>query len=165
MNIYLQAAGAAIFTVGSFCGLEIPTADASSPLHARVLIQAERALTHGKPERAIALLSTKVDSLRLHEQRARGYALLCKAHFQKEAFTEAERACDAAVQEEEEDAHWSHLNNRGVMRLLLGRLDEAEADFESALREKPKAKGVHTNKAILEKQQAVVDLESAIALK
>lgn len=151
MNMYLQLAGAVAITLASFCGLDIPTANAANEIQPRVLIQAERALTRGKPQVAIELVTPRVEHFALREQRARGYALLCKAYFQLEAFAQAEQACDSAVYAGEEGANWSHLNNRGVMRMLLGRLGEAAEDFKSALHEKPKNRDVLRNRALLER--------------
>ena len=84
----------------------------------------------GEADRAIELLIAKVDDLQRPNLRSKGHALLCKAQYQKQGYVLAEEHCDKAVNLG--SPSWSNLNNRGVMRFLLGRYDEALTDFTQA---------------------------------
>jgi len=120
-------------------------ADAIEHYRPTLLIKAERALERGNPDRALSLLEGKVDALRRDIYRADGNALVCRARYEKGDYTGAERACDEAVQLGGGPQAWSHLNNRGVMRLLQGRAEDALADFEAAAVLNPMASSVHRN--------------------
>jgi len=112
------------------------------------LLKAEWALERGNPDRALALLDSRKAELRRWRAEADASALACRAWYDKGDFERAEQACDQAVQQGGGAAAWSHLNNRGVMRLLLGRTDEAIADFHEAASRNPSARPVHRNLAI-----------------
>ena len=96
----------------------------------KILVKAERSVTRGQSERVIELLGSKMDDLRRPEQKSTGYGFLCLAHYQKEDYVSAEKFCDKAVTTG--SPNWSHLNNRGVMRVKLERYDEALVDFRKA---------------------------------
>ncbi|MDZ7785173.1 MAG: tetratricopeptide repeat protein [Halioglobus sp.] len=110
-----------------------------------VLIKAERALERGNPERALSLLEGNLEGLRRDAYRADGNALVCRARYEKGDYAAAEQACDTAVRLGSGPQVWSHLNNRGVMRLLLGRVEEALQDFEAAADLNPQAWSIHRN--------------------
>ncbi|MFT6288581.1 MAG: hypothetical protein ACJA09_003344 [Alcanivorax sp.] len=95
-----------------------------------ILIKAERSVARGQSDRVIQLLGGKVDDLSRPEQKSAGYGFLCVAHYQKEDYVSAEKFCDKAATTGSPD--WSHLNNRGVMRVKLERYDEALVDFRKA---------------------------------
>jgi len=129
-------------------------ADALDHYQPAPLVKAERALERGDATRALGLLDGRVDTLRAGVERAQGHALVCRARFARGEFDLAERACDAAVEEGGGAAAWSHLNNRGVMRLLLGRSEEALADFHAAERLNPAAGSVRRNIAAARRHPA-----------
>ena len=109
------------------------TAHASTTVYnpePKVLSKAERNVARGKPDRAISLLSARVDDLKRPKHRAKGYELLCTAYYQKHDYVSAEMYCDKAATTG--SPSWSHLNNRGVMRFQLGQFDEALTDFRHA---------------------------------
>jgi tetratricopeptide (TPR) repeat protein len=93
--------------------------------------KAELMLSRSELDSAIELLGTKVDSFQRRDIKAKGHALLCNAHYQKQDFVIAEEHCDQAVILG--DGNWSNLNNRGVMRFMLGRYEESLVDFKRAL--------------------------------
>ena len=95
-----------------------------------VLKKAERMVSQGEADRAIELLTAKVDDLQRPNLQSRGHALLCRAQYQKQDYALAEEHCDKAVNLG--SPNWSNLNNRGVMRFLLGRYNEALTDFTQA---------------------------------
>ncbi len=72
-------------------------------------------------------------------------ALECRAHFDRRDFEAAERACDTAVARGHHQDMWSHFNNRGAVRLMLGRHDEALADFRKATRLNPDSRDARRN--------------------
>jgi Flp pilus assembly protein TadD len=87
-------------------------------------------VSRGETDRAIELLIANVDDLQRPNLRSKGHALLCKAQYQKQDYVLAEEHCDKAVNLG--SPNWSNLNNRGVMRFLLGRYQEALTDFTQA---------------------------------
>jgi hypothetical protein len=97
-----------------------------------ILVKAERSVARGQSDRVIQLLGGKVDDLSRPEQKSAGYGFLCVAHYQKEDYVSAEKFCDKAVTTGTGSPNWSHLNNRGVMRVKLERYDEALVDFRKA---------------------------------
>jgi tetratricopeptide (TPR) repeat protein len=94
-----------------------------------VVRQAQRALQHGNPDHALALLENRGAELRRWHAEAQGNALICRAWFQKGDYARAEQACDLAVRAAG-DTNGEYMYNRAVMRLLLGRIDEAVADLK-----------------------------------
>ena len=108
-------------------------ASASTPVYHQepiVLKKAERMVSRGEADRAIELLGAKAADLQRPNLRSKGHALLCKAQYQKQDYVLAEEHCDKAVNLG--SPNWSDLNNRGVMRFLLGRYKEALTDFNQA---------------------------------
>ena len=106
---------------------------ASTPVYNHVpkmLVNAERSVARGQSDRVIQLLGNEVENLRRPEMQSTGYGFLCLAHYQKEDYVSAEKFCDKAATTGA--PNWSHLNNRGVMRVKLERYDEALVDFKSA---------------------------------
>lgn len=95
-----------------------------------VVLKAQRAVEKGHPERALDLLAGRIDSLPFPAGQAHAHALICQAHYQKQDYLSAEKSCDVAANTGRPS--WSHLNNRGVMRFMLGRYDEALTDFRQA---------------------------------
>jgi len=95
-----------------------------------VLKTAERALRNQDPNRAMDLLKGRIDGMRHEVARAQAHALMCKAHYQASDYVSAERSCDLAVTTGH--PNWSHFNNRGVMRFMLKRYEEALNDFSRA---------------------------------
>ena len=105
------------------------SADTLGVYQPTVVRQAQWALQRDNPDHALALLAHRGAQLRRWRAEAQGNALVCQAYFQKGEYLRAERACDLAVRT---DSHASeqYLYNRAVMRLLLGRIDEAVADLK-----------------------------------
>jgi len=96
------------------------------------LSKAERALDAGNVDRTVALLSDRVSHFNRAASRSRGHSLMCLAHFKKQDFAAAELACHQALSNSGSADRAGHLNNRGVMRLMLGKYEEALVDFEAA---------------------------------
>ena len=96
-----------------------------------VLRKAEAALQHGYPDHALALLRGRGAELRRWQAVAQGNDLMCRAYFEKGDYASAEQACDEAVLAGGESA-WTYVYRRGVMRLLLGRVDEGVLDLRRA---------------------------------
>lgn len=120
-------------------------ADAIEHYRPNLLTKAERALERGRPDQALSLLGSRVDSFTHATYQAQGYSLICRAWYEKGDYHKAERACDIAVQLDSGTLAWSHLNNRGVMRLLVGNTGDAVSDFHAAARRNPTAWAVHRN--------------------
>ncbi|MDX1735160.1 MAG: tetratricopeptide repeat protein [Halioglobus sp.] len=116
-----------------------------------VLERAERALERDDPAGAVALLQDRVVDLRRTSYRSDAYGILCRAHYQLGEYVQAEQACDLALDSGGKAIAWSHLNNRGVMRMAQGRLEEAIADFHAAQRINPRARSVRSNLAMAER--------------
>ncbi len=95
-----------------------------------VLVQAQRAVEKGKPKRALDLLAGRIEALRAADHRAQAHALVCQARYQQRDYAGAEKSCDIAVSTG--TPNWSDVNNRGVMRFLLGRYHDALTDFRHA---------------------------------
>jgi tetratricopeptide (TPR) repeat protein len=106
-------------------------ADALGQYQPTILRKAELALQHGYPDHALALLRGRGAELRRWRAEAQGSALMCRAYFEQGDYASAERACNEAVLAGGESA-WSYVYHRGVMRLLLGRIDEGVADLRRA---------------------------------
>ena len=112
-----------------------------------VLRKAELALQHGLPDHALALLEGRAAELRQWRAQAQGSDLMCRAYFDKGDYASAERACDAAVLAGGESA-WRYVYHRGVMRLLLGRVDEGVSDLRRAASMGPPTGAFAANLAI-----------------
>ena len=106
-------------------------ADTLGQYQPTVLRKAELALQHGYPDRALALLQGRDAELRRWRAVAVGSDVMCRAYFAKGEYANAERACDTAVLAGGESV-LSHVYRRGVMRLLLGRVEEGVADLRRA---------------------------------
>ncbi len=72
-------------------------AEALSRHQPQALIQAERALEQGQPERALSLLHRQRAILRHSKFRSQGEALACQAYIQMQDFQKAARVCDEVV--------------------------------------------------------------------
>jgi hypothetical protein len=72
-------------------------ADVLSDYKPQGLIQAERAIEQGKSERALKILHRQRAILSHDKYLAERQALSCQAYFQQQDYTNAERACGAAV--------------------------------------------------------------------
>lgn len=103
-------------------------ADTLGVYQAPAVRQAQWALQQGNPEHALALLAKRDGELRRWHAQAQGNTLICQAYFQTGDYARAEQACDLAVRASGE-GNAQYLHNRAVMRLLLGRVDEAIADL------------------------------------
>jgi len=107
------------------------SADTLDHYQPTALRKAEAALQHGYPERALALLQGRGTEMRRWRTEAAASDLMCRAYFENGDYTKAERACDRAVAASgNSDANYVY--HRGVMRLLLGRVDEGIADLRRA---------------------------------
>ena len=106
-------------------------ADTLGQYQPTVLRKAELALQHGHPEHAISLLHGRDGELRRWGAVAEGHGLMCRAYFAEGDYANAEHACDQAVLASGE-REWSYVYHRGVMRLLLGRVDEGVSDLRRA---------------------------------
>lgn len=107
--------------------------------------KAEQALEQQQPEKALALLTGRLNGLRHTSYKAAGYDLVCRAHYQLGDYATAEEACSRAVSLGGGASAWSYVNNRGVMRLVQGKVQEALTDFEQAASLNPKAISVRKN--------------------
>ena len=125
-------------------------ADTFGDYQPTILRKAELALQHGHPDHALALLRGRGAELRRWRAEAQGSDLMCRAYFEKGEYASAERACDKAVLAGGEAA-WSYLYHRGVMRLLLGRVDEGVADLRRAASMGPSTGTVAAHLAIAER--------------
>jgi len=105
-------------------------ADGPGQYQPPVVRQAQWALQHGNPDQALALLENRGAALRRWHAEAQGHGLVCQAWFQKGDYAQAEQACDLAVRTAGAD-DGQYLYNRAVMRLLLGRIDEAVVDLKN----------------------------------
>ncbi len=104
-------------------------ADTLGAYQPTVVRQAQWALQQGNHDHALALLTQRGAELRRWRAEAQGNGLMCQAWFQKGDYVRAEHACDLAVRTAGEP-NGQYLYNRAVMRLLLGRIDEAVADLK-----------------------------------
>ena len=107
------------------------------------LVVAERAIDRGNADRAIELLSGRLDTLRYDHQVARAASVLCRAHHEKAQAELALEACNTAI--ETRAANWSDFNNRGVAHFRLGNFEAAIADFRQAERMRPRDPDVRAN--------------------
>jgi hypothetical protein len=114
------------------------------------LRKAEAALQNGHADHALALLQGRGAELRRWRAVAQGYDLMCRAWFEKGDYASAERACDAAVLAGGDSA-WTYVYHRGVMRLLLGRVDEGVSDLRRAASMGPPTGEVAAHLAIAER--------------
>jgi tetratricopeptide (TPR) repeat protein len=105
-------------------------ADTLGDYQPTVVRQAQWALQQGNHDHALALLAHRGAELRRWRAEAQGNGLICQAWFQKGDYVQAEQACDLAVRAAGDNGQY--LYNRAVMRLLLGRIDEAVADLKMA---------------------------------
>ena len=118
-----------------------------------VLFKAERALDRGNPDRAVELMRGSISESRRRGVKSDVNSILCRAYYQQGDFSLAEQACTQALELGAAGVAWSNFNNRGVMRLLQGRYEEAIADLRSARRSNPAAKAVRRNLQLAEKAQ------------
>jgi hypothetical protein len=125
-------------------------ADTFGDYQPTVLRKAELALQHGHPDHVLALLRGRGAELRRWRAEAQGSDLMCRAYFTQGDYVSAERACDAAVLAGGESA-WSYLYHRGVMRLLLGRVEEGVLDLRRAASMGPSTGAVAAHLAIAER--------------
>ncbi|GAB5451609.1 MAG: hypothetical protein Hals2KO_19370 [Halioglobus sp.] len=126
-------------------------ADTGAGTQPAVLERAERALQKQQPERALALLSDQAETALRADVRSDAWGLICRAYFQQGDYESAELACTAALEEGDSLLAWSHLNNRGVMRMAQRRFDAAIEDFHAAMRINPRASSVRRNLAMAER--------------
>lgn len=106
-------------------------ADTPANYQPTALRKAEIALQHGHPDRALALLEGRQTEMRRWGAQAEANGLMCRAWFEKGEYSNAERACDAAVAASG-GVDAEYVYHRGVMRLLLGRIDEGIVDLRRA---------------------------------
>lgn len=109
---------------------ERASADTFGAYQPTVVRQVQWALQRGNPDHALALLEKRGALLRRWHAEAQGSSLACQAWFQKGDYVRAEQACDLAVRTADE-ANGQYLYDRAVMRLLLGRIDEAVVDLKT----------------------------------
>jgi tetratricopeptide (TPR) repeat protein len=137
-------------------------ADAIDHYQPGVLAKANRALQQGNSDRALALLEDRVADMRKSSNQAEGYGLICRAYFQQRDFQVAEQNCDKAVTIGGGASAWNYLNNRGVMRLLLDRPDDALADFRKAAAMNPTERSVRRNMSLAENAQRAQRVAQAL---
>jgi hypothetical protein len=104
------------------------SADTLGNYQPTALRMAEVALQHGYPDHALALLQGRSTEMRRWRVEAQANDVMCRAWFEKGDYTKAEHACNEAVLAAGESA-WNYVYHRGVMRLLLGRVDEGIVDL------------------------------------
>lgn len=107
------------------------------------LVQAEYAVESGDAAGAVALLQKRYKRLRAPADRIRGYAVLCRAYLQQDKLQRASAFCVRATRMDE--ATWSDFNNRGVVELRLGKLEQALVSFERAGSLNPQSQPVKSN--------------------
>ncbi len=113
-----------------------------------VLLKAERAIENSNPDRVLSLLEGRITELHQASFQAEGHDLICQAYRDKGEYAKAEQACNEAVNLDGSALNWSYLNNRGVMRLLLGRNDAALEDFRQAAVINPNSRKVRRNMSV-----------------
>jgi len=106
-------------------------ADTLGDYQPTALRKAEAALQNGHPDHALALLQGRESEIRRWRVEAQANDLMCRAWFEKGDYTKAEHTCNEAVLAAGDSA-WNYVYHRGVMRLLLGRVDEGIADLRRA---------------------------------
>ncbi|MEM9255840.1 MAG: tetratricopeptide repeat protein [Pseudomonadota bacterium] len=151
---------AVTFTIGTLWHARA-VADVAEHYQPPVLQKAERALLRGDPGKAMAMLEESEDSLRRVRERASAQGLICRAFYMQGDVDRAEVACDSAVRLGGNAPNSSHLNNRGIMRLAQGRLDEALDDFQRAALIDPRDRDIRTNLVLV--KQAQEELRTAVA--
>lgn len=125
----MMIASIAVITMAALLWQARATAQTLGEYQPPVVRQAQWALQRENPERALALLESRTAELRRWRAQAQGEALVCQAYFQIGDYTRAEQACDRAfLATGEENAQYLH--NRGVMRLLLGRVIDGVTDLK-----------------------------------
>lgn len=132
-------------------------ADVLSHYQPHALVKAERALEQGDPDLALQYLHRQRAILGHERYAAASASITCRALFQKQDFGAAEAACNTAVERGNYEAMWSHLNNRGAVRLMLGKYDEALVDLRRASRLNPASRDASRNLRLakrLQRQQA-----------
>tara|TARA_R110002049_G_scaffold7808_10_gene44113 strand:+ start:3117 stop:3557 length:441 start_codon:yes stop_codon:yes gene_type:complete len=125
----MMIASIAVIAMAALLWQARATAQTLGEFQPPVIRQAQWALQHESPERALALLESRSAELRRWRAQAKGNALVCQAYFQTGDYARAEQACDLAFRAAGE-TNGQYLYNRGVMRLLLGRVDEGVADLK-----------------------------------
>ena len=144
-RLALATGALAIALASTVCMSTNAHADALSHYEPQTFAMAEKALERGNPDRALKLLHSQRAMLSHNKHVGRTEALVCRAQFEKRDFAAAEHACNVAVQRGRHQDMWSHLNNRGAVRLILGRYDEALADFRKATRLNPDSRDARQN--------------------
>lgn len=129
-----------VLALAGAIGLQAPAASADIAFSPALglAIEGERALNSGDYVRSIELNRRAMESLELTPLTT-SYVLnnLCVAYAQIELFHEAIEHCEQALKMDPRD--WRFLNNRGNAYMGLGKLDEAIADYRSALEIRPKS--------------------------
>lgn len=142
INICVLASVIGVFWSG------LANADLRTQYQPPVLLEAERALEGSNPDRALTLLEGSIAELHQATFQAEGHDLICQAYRDKGEYSKAEQACNEAVNLGGSALNWSYLNNRGVMRLLLGRNDAALEDFRQAAVINPNSRKVRKNMSV-----------------
>lgn len=104
----------------------------------------------GDIEEAKKALSRALETNLTVRQRANTHNSLCVANIKEEAWDEAMKHCNAAINLTR--TNWRFFNNRGNVYLGLGQLDLAMENYQRGLRIAPKSKALETNIAILEQK-------------
>ena len=141
----LTAGGLVLAIASTVCMSMAAKADVLSHYEPKSLVRAEKALEQGKPDLALRLLHKQRAIVRVDKHLARSESLTCRAYFQKGEYEAAEPACNTAVERGSKADMWSHLNNRGAVRLALGQHAEAEADFRRAALLNPASRAAKRN--------------------
>lgn len=116
----------------------LAAADTLGEFQPTIVRQAQWALQNGNHDHALALLAHRGAELRRWRAEAQGNGLMCQAWFQKGDYARAEQSCDLAVRAAGESSG-QYLYNRALMRLLLGRIDEAVMDLRRVAMMNPQA--------------------------
>lgn len=144
-RLALATGALAIALASTVCLSTNARADVLAHYEPQAFTRAAAALERGNPDRALQELHRQRAIVNHDRYAARKEALVCRAQFEKRNFEAAERACDTAVRRGSHQDMWSHLNNRGAVRLMLGRHDEALADFRKATRLNPESRDARRN--------------------
>lgn len=144
-RLALATGALALALASTVCLSTSARADVLAHYEPQAFAKAESALERDNPDRALQTLHRQRAIVDHDRYAARKQALVCRAQFQKRDFEAAEQACNIAVQRGAHKDMWSHLNNRGAARLMLGRYDEALADFRKAMRLNPESRDARQN--------------------
>lgn len=115
------------------------------------LAQGARALTEGDAEEGVRLTLIGLRQAVGRQERVIGACNLCAGYIMQRRFSEALKACDTAL--EENETYWRARANRALIHTLEGRYDAADRDLELVEKAAPQANAVKAVRALLTEMQ------------